>query len=314
MKTATVAIGGNALLRSDEEGTIEHQERNARETVRHLVGLVKEGYDLVITHGNGPQVGAILLQNDLARKHVPPMPLDVCGAESQGQIGYLLQQALCNSLRKEGLDHDVVSIVTRVLVDENDPAFSNPTKFIGPFYNEAEANALKRKGWTMKEDPRGGYRRVVPSPEPVDIVEKEAITRLIFGEGRTIVIAAGGGGIPVVKHAGGYKGVEAVVDKDLASSVLASSIGEKLFIILTDIPHVCKNYGTPEEGALGVLTVEEAKRLYDEGHFPPGSMGPKIRAAVQFLEKGGEKVIITSPDMVREALTGRVGTSIARTV
>ncbi|MCK4718048.1 MAG: carbamate kinase [Thermoplasmata archaeon] len=310
MKTAVVAIGGNAILRSQEEGTMEEQRSNVEGTVRHLVDLIQEGYEFVVTHGNGPQVGAILLQNEEGKDVVPPMPLDVCGAETQGQIGYLLQQAFTNEMRKRGIDKVAVSIVTQVVVREEDRAFSHPTKYIGPYYTMKEKEILEEKGWTMKEDPRGGFRRVVPSPEPVDIIEKDIIKRLVFGENRYVVIAAGGGGIPVIDRNGAYEGVEAVIDKDLASGVLASSIGEKLFILLTDVPHVSKNFGKQEEEGLFSLTAEKTRALLDEGHFPPGSMGPKIKAALCFLEQGGERVLITSPEALVEAIEERDGTWI----
>ena len=310
MKTATVAIGGNALLRSNEDGSIDNQRKNAEETACHLVGLIEKGYDIVITHGNGPQVGAVLLQNEMGRNKVPSMPLDVCGAQTQGHIGYLLQQALNSRLRDAGLPHTAISLVTQVVVDENDAAFSNPTKFIGPFYEEEEATKLSKAGWIMKEDPRGGYRRVVPSPEPKSIVEKEAIHHLIFGDSKTVVIAAGGGGVPVIEREGGHIGVEAVVDKDLATSVLASSLGEELLIILTDVAHVSKNFGREDEEPLHDLSCSDVRRLLDEGHFPSGSMGPKIKAALRFLEKGGNKVLITSPERISDAMARKEGTWI----
>jgi len=313
VKTAVVAIGGNAILRSGERGTVEEQRRNIRETARHLADMIGVGYDIVVTHGNGPQVGAILLQNEAARDRVPPMPLDVCGAESQGLIGYLLQQELTGVFRERGMPHTAVSLITQVVVREDDPAFKNPTKFIGPFYTREESKVLSaRKGWVMREDPRGGYRRVVPSPEPVDIVEKEAIKRLVFGDGHHVVIAAGGGGVPVVERDGRYVGVEAVVDKDLASSVLATAIGEKFFIILTDVPYVYTGFGTENEREIGEVSLEEIEDLYEKGEFPPGSMGPKILAAIRFLRQGGESVLITSPEELLSALDGGGGTWIRR--
>lgn len=312
MKTAVVAIGGNAILRSGEDGTIENQRKNVEETARCLVNLIAEGYEIVLTHGNGPQVGAILIQNEEAKDSVPEMPLDVCGAETQGQLGYLLQQAFMNELRKRKLGHVPVAVVTQVVVDRDDPAFENPTKYIGPYYTKKEKDILERGGWDMKEDPRGGYRRVVPSPTPIDILEKDAIQKLIFGDNHYIVIAAGGGGIPVVKTNRGYKGVEAVIDKDLATAVLASLIGEKLLIILTDVPRVCTGYGTEAEKPLKKIVLEEANKLLEQGEFPPGSMGPKIEAASYFLTHGGEKVIITSPETIVDAIVGKEGTWIVK--
>lgn len=316
MKTAVIALGGNALLKAEDTGTYEEQKRNVRESARHLASIIEMGYDVIITHGNGPQVGNILLQNEIASAHdIPPMPLDVCVAESQGLIGYMIQQALTNELRKRGMERAVTSLIVQVVVDEHDPAFNNPTKPIGLFYSEKEAKTLmKNRGWKMVEDrARGGWRRVVPSPEPVDIVEKDAIKRLIFGKNPgEIIIAAGGGGIPVIKTEHGYKGVEAVIDKDRASALLAKLIGEKLFIILTSIENVYINYGKPDERPLKNVSLQEIKKYFGEGHFPPGSMGPKIEASIDFLENGGEEVIITSPENLEKAITQGKGTHIYR--
>lgn len=316
MKTAVVAIGGNALLLASEKGTLENQQARVNRTCRHLVKMVKNGYDIVITHGNGPQVGNILLQNEMSKSQVPPMPLDVCVAETQGQIGYLIQQSLANELKKAGIDKTVASIVTQVMVDKNDKAFKNPTKPIGPYYKKRRAEELIAiEGWVMKEDKaRGGYRRVVPSPEPIDIVEKDVIRRLVFGgenQGE-IVIVAGGGGIPVIKERNGYRGVEAVIDKDLASSVLATSIDEKLIIMLTDVKKVSINFKKKNQEDLSEVHLEEIRKYCEEGHFPPGSMGPKIQAAVRFLEKGGERVVITSIESLESALKGKEGTHITK--
>ncbi|MEM4294042.1 MAG: carbamate kinase [Thermoplasmata archaeon] len=315
-KTAVVAIGGNAILRAGQKGSAEEQFANLQNSMPYLVKMIKDGYDIVITHGNGPQVGNILLQNELCKEQVPSMPLDVCGAMSQGLLGYLIQQTLTNLLEKERLRKTVVSLVTQVVVREDDPAFKNPTKPVGQYYSKEKAMELmKEKGWVMMEDKaRGGYRRVVPSPEPVDIVEKEAIKRLVFsGENQEyVVIAAGGGGIPVIKTAAGYRGVEAVIDKDLASSVLANAIEEKFFVILTDVEKVSLNFGKPNQQPISHLTLAEAERYYAEGHFPHGSMGPKILASIRFLQRGGEKVLITSGEKLRAALEGRTGTLITK--
>ncbi len=314
LKTAVVAIGGNALLRAGEEPTIENQIKNVRETAKYLAQMVKMGYDIVITHGNGPQVGNLLLQNEISKETVPPMPMDVCVAESQGQIGYLLQQMLTNQLRFIGIEREVAPIITRVLVREDDPAFKNPTKPIGPYYSKDEAERLmEENGWQMKfDEARGGYRRVVPSPEPIDIVEKKSIKRMVFGgdEQSTIVVASGGGGIPVVNQGERLFGIDAVIDKDLAGCVLASSIDEKFFIILTDVPSVYINFRKEGEKALESVTLEEIKKYQAEGHFAAGSMGPKIKAAVRFLENGGEKVLITSPENLIDSLNGYGGTYI----
>jgi carbamate kinase len=314
MKTAVIALGGNAILRANEEGTKEEQYANLQKTCTYLAQLIKEGYDIVFTHGNGPQVGNIVLQNELAKFKIPPMPLDVCVAESEGEIGYLFQQVLTNQLMKIGIQKTVVSILTQVVVDKNDPAFKNPTKPIGYYYSREKAfQLIKEKGWKMVEDAsRGGWRRVVPSPRPVEIVEKEAIMQLVFSgkNSKIVVIAAGGGGIPVIRTENGYEGVSAVVDKDLAASILASSIKEELFIMLTDVDKVALNFNTPLQKNLSCLTLRDAKRYLKEGHFPPGSMGPKIEAAIHFLEHGGKKVIITNPENLLKAIQGEAGTHI----
>ncbi len=316
MRTAVIALGGNALLKPEDKGTYEEQMKNVKESAEPLANIIEMGYDVIFTHGNGPQVGNILLQNEIAAKEgIPPMPLDVCVAESQGLIGYMIQQALSNELMKRGIERTVSSMIVQVVVDENDPAFENPTKPVGPFYTEKEAKRLMiEKGWIMREDKaRGGWRRVVPSPKPIDIVEKEAIKRLIFGKTPgELVIAVGGGGIPVIKTEYGYKGVEAVIDKDRASALLAKLIGERLFIILTAVDNVYINYGKEDEMPLDVVTLDEIKTYYKEGQFPAGSMGPKIEAAIDFLENGGEEVIITSPEKLEKAVKRRAGTHILR--
>ncbi|RLF48820.1 MAG: carbamate kinase [Thermoplasmata archaeon] len=311
-KTAVIGVGGNAILRAGEDGSVECQMKNISITAKYIVDLIESGFDIVLTHGNGPQVGNILLQNEIAKDKVLPMPLDVCVAESQGQIGYLLQQGIKNELLARGIEKDVVSIITRVIVDENDPAFKKPTKPIGGYYGEKEAlKLIREKGWKMvKDDARGGYRRVVPSPTPRKIVEWHSVK--ILREKGMVVIAAGGGGIPVIERNGRYFGVEAVVDKDLATAVLAREIGEKLMIILTDVPKVSLNFGEENQIDLDLVSLEDIKRYNVEGHFPPGSMGPKIEAAIMFLESGGEKVIITEPERLKAALRGDDGTIITR--
>ncbi|MFO8109241.1 MAG: carbamate kinase [Thermoplasmata archaeon] len=312
MKTALIALGGNALLRPDEKGTIQEQYDNMRTTCGILAGMIEEGYELVLTHGNGPQVGNILMQNELGSQIVPPMPLDVCVSQSQGQIGYIFQQALLNELTKRGLRREICSLITQVLVDKNDPAFSNPTKFVGPYYLPSEAERLKKeKGWDIKEAEEGKFRRVVPSPKPKRIIESHIIKELVFsGDDDHIIIAAGGGGIPVVEENGFYKGIDGVIDKDLASAVLAVNIKEKLFIMLTRVDKVCINFSEPDERPIDSMTVEEAKQYLKEGHFPPGSMGPKIKASIYFLENGGERVLITSSERLASALEGKDGTYI----
>jgi carbamate kinase len=312
-KMALIAIGGNAILLPKEHGSAEEQLRNIRKTCEHIANMMKKGYNVVITHGNGPQVGNILLRNEIADGITPSMPMDVCVAESQGQIGYMIQQSLVNRLNHLGITARVISLVTQVIVDAEDEAFENPTKPIGPYYPEVEAQRLaKEKGWTMMEDKaREGYRRVVPSPEPIEIVESETIIKLLQGEeDREIIIAAGGGGVPVIRTKEGLKGVEAVVDKDLASQVLATSIRAHLLVMLTDVDKVAINYGKPDQKNLNELTLIEAKNYLKEGHFPPGSMGPKVLSAIRFIENGGEESIITTPENFEKALAGERGTRI----
>ncbi|MDA4115650.1 MAG: carbamate kinase [Thaumarchaeota archaeon] len=307
-----IALGGNAILKRGEKGTAEEQMTNVRATARHLVKLLEEGDRLAITHGNGPQVGDILLKNEFAKAILPPMPLDICGAESQGMIGYMLQQGLQDELYAAGLDLPVVTVVTRVLIDQSDPAFANPTKPIGPFYTYAEVPRLQQeRGWKMVDDSGRGFRRVVPSPSPVEILEGKTVAELF--ESGTLVIAAGGGGIPVVRdNEGVVKGVEAVLDKDRTAALLAEVLGVEILLILTDVPQVYLDYNKPGQHAIEELTVQECKRLLEQGQFPAGSMGPKIESAVRFLESGGDRVIITSLEMAENALAGRAGTRIVR--
>ncbi|MGQ9477118.1 MAG: carbamate kinase [Candidatus Bipolaricaulia bacterium] len=306
-----VALGGNAILQPGQRGTFAEQMANVRITCEQLAEMVVSGrYKLVITHGNGPQVGNILLQNELAKEVAAPMPLDVCGAESQGLIGYMIQQTLHNILAERGHEEiPIATIVTQVIVDKDDPAFRNPSKPVGPFYSETEAKRLAaEKSYHVKEDAGRGWRRVVPSPDPKAIVEKEAIRTLL--ENRTIVIASGGGGIPVIREGGRLIGVEAVIDKDLAGERLAADVGAQTFLILTDVEQVKLHYKTLKERPISNMTLEEAKRYYAEGHFAPGSMGPKVRAAIRFIESGGKRAIITSLGKALLALEGRAGTTI----
>ena len=316
MKTAVIAIGGNAILRSGEKPTQENQLRNVAITCKNLADLIEKGYDIVLTHGNGPQVGDILLRNEIAKSQIPPMSMDVCDAESQGQIGYMLQQALSSEFAVRNMNKVAVSLITQVVVSEDDPAFKNPTKPIGGYCQNAEAKRLhKEKGWTMCLDKkRGGYRRLVPSPEPIGIVESKPVQRLVFGgeHQAEVVIACGGGGIPVIKRGGRYVGVEAVVDKDLAASMLATSIHEKLFIMATDVQNVFLDFGKVTQTPLFKATLSEIKKHYEEGQFAPGSMGPKILAAIRFLEGGGEEVVISSTEMLFDALEKGAGTHIYR--
>lgn len=309
-----VALGGNAILRHREKGTADEQFGHVRETCTHLVEIMSEGHTIAITHGNGPQVGDILLSGDIAKDTLPPMPLDVAGAESQGMIGYMFQRGLYAAMRAAAPAHNLVrpvaTIVSQVLVDANDPAFGNPTKFIGPYYTAMQAAQLRdEKGWVIVADSHKGYRRVVPSPEPIDIIERDAITAL-FSDG-VIVIACGGGGVPVVADQdGGIVGVEAVIDKDHTAALLAKVLEADVLLILTDVERVSIDYGKPRERALDDLTVGDAETLLDQGQFPAGSMGPKVESAVRFIRAGGKRAIITSLEKATMAIDGGAGTTI----
>ena len=308
-KTAVVALGGNAIGTTGRED-IHQQFANTRKSLSGILELVKEGYQLAITHGNGPQVGNALLRVERTMDTIPALPLGVIVADTEGGMGYMIEQSLQNKLHREGISRKVVTIVTQMIVDRNDPSILNPTKPIGPFYTKEQAERLaKINGWIIKEDAGRGFRRLVPSPIPTEIVEKDIIKFLV--QSGTIVIAAGGGGAPVnVEEDGTYEGVDAVVDKDRASAVLARDIGAEALVILTSVDKVCLNYMNPDERPLSWVSVTEVKRYMAEGHFPQGSMGPKIGAAIQFLETGGKQVIITSPGLIKEALEGKAGTKI----
>ncbi len=296
-KLAVVALGGNALLRENQAGTIEEQEQNTTDTLENLVFLINQGYDLVLTHGNGPQVGNILMRNDAGEQtyHIPQMPIDICVADSQGGIGYMIERMMRNILIKHNIDKEIVTLVTAVVVAENDPAFQNPAKRIGKIYSSDQADQLTTdKGWTFKEEIKsaGGWRRVVPSPSPVQIINENVIKAL--ARQGVITIAVGGGGIPVyIGPEGKVRAAEAVIDKDLASSLLAGRIGADEFYILTDVPFIYKNYKQPDQAVLEFLNYADAKMYLDAGEFSEGSMAPKIRACLQFLEHGGQKAIIT---------------------
>ena len=308
-KPIVVAIGGNSLIRAGQRGTIEEQRANALVTARAIVALVRSGRTIVITHGNGPQVGAQLLRSELAAPQVMPEPLDVCGADTQGAIGYVLEQALRHALADAGLQTPVATVVTQVVVDAHDPAFQRPTKPVGPFYSEAEARQRAQAyGWTMVEDAGRGWRRVVPSPDPHAIVEIDIIRRL--ARAGYIVIAAGGGGIPVVQRNGELLGVEAVIDKDLAAALLAGLLCASVLVISTDVDRVYLHYRRAGERPLGRIRAATLRQYAAEGHFPPGNMGPKIDAALRFLATGGRRVIITSPELLLEAVNGCAGTHI----
>lgn len=310
-KVTVIALGGNAILQPGQRGTFSEQMENVETTCKQLTEMVLSGkYKLVVTHGNGPQVGNILLQNETAKDVAAPMPLYVCGAQSQGLIGYMISQSLHNLLEEVGRgDIPLATVVTQVVVDEDDQAFENPSKPVGPFYSEQEAKELEDdKGYHVREDASRGWRRVVPSPDPIEIFEKEAIRQLI--DARSIVIASGGGGIPVIKKNGKLQGVDAVIDKDLAGERLAVDVQAEIFLVLTDVEQVKLNYKTPQEKGLSHVTLKEAKRYHAEGHFARGSMEPKIRAAIRFIESGGQRAIITSLDRATDALEGKAGTTI----
>lgn len=307
---AVIAVGGNSLITDNKKLSVSDQYRAAGETSRHIAALVEAGYRVVITHGNGPQVGFILLRSDLAKDKLHEVPLESCVADTQGAIGYQMGQTLANALRRRGLRREIATVVTQVQVDPLDEAFANPTKPIGPFYGEAEARGYEeRNGWRLKEDAGRGWRRVVASPKPVRIIE-EGIIRSLLDAG-VIVIAVGGGGIPVVENAAGeLEGRPAVIDKDLASCLLAKNLGADLFIISTGVDKVAIHFNQPDQRELDHLTVAEAERYLGEGEFPAGSMGPKIAAALDFLRAGGGEVIITQPHLLDEALRGKNGTHI----
>jgi carbamate kinase len=309
-KLIVIALGGNAFLQKDEKGTVEEQWRNVYAAAKTIVELIKMGNKVVVTHGNGPQVGNVMEWMEALKHKIPPLTMDIAGAMTQGWIGYMLQQAIQNVLIEEGLDHRyrVATIVNQVVVRSDDPAWNNPTKYIGPYYTEEEAKKLAaEKGWVVKPDPRGGWRRVVPSPDVVDNVEKEAIKALL--ENNFIVIASGGGGIPVVRdERGRHRGVEAVIDKDLAGQLLARLVGADHFIILTDVDGAYINYGKPNQQLLKVLTVSEAKKLLEQGVFGAGSMGPKVKACVRFTEATGKESFIGHLYKAISTLRGETGT------
>jgi len=311
VKRAVIALGGNAISNRDKEDTIPNQFVNTYTSLAPIVELIKSGYQLALTHGNGPQVGNALLRVELARGKAPILPLYICDADLQGGMGYMISQCLQNRLNDEGINRDVVTLVSQVLVDENDPAFKNPTKFIGQFYDKEKAKQLKEEmGWgavaQFPNDDR--WRHVVPSPTPITLIEGATVKKLVQGD--TIVIAAGGGGIPVIRKEGKLVGVDAVIDKDFAAAVMAREIEAELLIILTEVEQVSLNFGKPDQTEIRDMTLSEAKKYYDQGHFPPGSMGPKIKAAIKFLDNGGRKVIITSLEKGFEAVMGDAGTKI----
>lgn len=307
---AIIAIGGNSLIQDAKHMTVLDQYHAAGNTANHIADLVVEGYDVVVTHGNGPQVGFILLRSELAKKTLHEVPLEICVADTQGSIGYQLAQTLGNALTAKGLKKDIVAMVTQVVVSEDDPSFARPSKPVGSFYTESEARGYEANcGWTLTEDAGRGWRRVVPSPAPLEIIELPTIRNLI-NQG-VLVIAGGGGGIPVLRLASGeLTGCGAVVDKDLATSLLAHELQADLFVISTAVDKVAVDFGKPQQRGIDQMTVSEAKRYLTEGQFASGSMKPKIEAALAYLEKGGKRVIITQPHLILDAVRGKNGTTI----
>lgn len=305
-KIAVVAIGGNSLIKDNEHQSVQEQYKTVSKTCAHIPKLIELGYEIALTHGNGPQVGFTLLKSELAKHVFPQMPLDYCDASTQGEIGYNIQRALRNEFRKKKIKKGIVTIITQVVVDPKDPAFKNPTKPIGPFYTK---NQIKeKKTWAMKEDSGRGYRRVVPSPIPQKIVELDAIKNLNYAG--FAVITAGGGGIPVIEKNGRLVGVEAVVDKDYASSLLASELQAELLLISTAVEKVYLNFKFSNQRPLKKINVKEAQKYLEEGQFAEGSMAPKIRACISFLEQGGKEALITSPEAIEQALNYETGTRI----
>jgi carbamate kinase len=309
IKTALIAVGGNSLIRAGEKGDITEQLANTRRTAEAIVSLMRSGFRLAITHGNGPQVGAQLIRSERASDQVYSQRLDVCDASTQGEIGYLLQQSLHNELDTQGLHVPVVTLLTQVVVSSTDPALQHPTKPVGPFYSREEADRRHRAlGWQLVEDAARGYRRVVPSPEPIEIVEEDAIRDLI--RDGVLVIAAGGGGIPVMRDGHELRGVEAVIDKDRASAVLAAHLGVDVFAISTDTDFVYLDHKKPTQRALHRVTVSELEQYLRQGQFPAGNMGPKIESAIRFIRAGGKEVVITCYEHLCDAVVGCGGTHI----
>jgi carbamate kinase len=313
-KLAVIAIGGNSLIKDKDHQTVQDQYQAAKETCYHIADMIEQGWDVAIGHGNGPQVGFILRRSEIAAKvaGMHEVPLDVCGSDSQGAIGYALQQNLANEFKRRGVRKHAATVITQVVVDTQDPAFQNPSKPIGGFMEKAEANErASQEGWTVVEDAGRGWRRVVPSPLPQEIVELEAVRELLSAG--IVTITVGGGGIPVIRNQeGGLEGVAAVIDKDYASSLLARSIGADLFLISTAVEKVYLDFNQPGQKAIDVMSLTEAKRYMEEGHFAKGSMLPKIQAIIWFLEAGGKEAIVTNPENIARALRGETGTRIVR--
>ena len=311
-RRAVVAIGGNSLIKDKQHQSVPDQYAAVVETCTHISGMVAQGWDVVVTHGNGPQVGFILRRSELSAHELHTVPLDSCGADTQGAIGYMIQKALYNEFRKRGMTRQAATVVTQVLVDRNDPAFQHPSKPIGSFMDKEPALQHRDKdGWAVVEDAGRGWRRVVASPIPQRVVERDAVDALI--NRGFVVVAVGGGGIPVVEdESGNLLGSEAVIDKDYASSLLANSIKADLLLISTAVEKVALNYGKPNQAWLDKMTLADAKKYFAEGHFHKGSMGPKVQASIWFLERGGKEALITNPENIEHALLGRTGTRIVQ--
>lgn len=309
-RLAVVAVGGNSLIKDKNHQTVKDQYNAVVQTVGHIADMIEAGYNVVVTHGNGPQVGFILLRSEIAREHIHPVPLDSCGADTQGAIGYNFQMAFANEFKKRNINKQVVTVVTQVVVDKEDPSFQKPSKPIGQFYTEEEAKEREQKdGWAMVEDAGRGWRRVVASPLPLEIVEEDAIKALT--EKGFIVVAVGGGGIPVVRNEKGMlEGAAAVIDKDFASSLLASNIKADIFVVSTAVEKAALHFGTPQQKNLEKISLQELKQYCKEGHFKPGSMLPKCEAIINFLENGGKHAIITNPENLARAVKNEAGTHI----
>ena len=309
-KLIVVALGGNALLQRSQKGTFDDQYSNVQKTAKKIADLTEQGYRIVVTHGNGPQVGATLLRHEAGKNLVPPFPLDACGAETQGFIGYMIQQALRNELKFRGIDKYVVTVVTRVIVDQHDRAFEHPTKPVGPFYTKEQAEEMSQRmpGITIKEDAGRGYRRVVPSPDPKVIAERAAIKTLV--DAGFVVVSTGGGGIPIIEEGSQARGVEAVIDKDLAGQRLATLIQANVFVILTDVDAAYVNYGKPDQEMIREVTTGKLQKYLEQGQFKEGSMAPKVLAAIRFVESGGERAVIAELGKLTEALEGKSGTQV----
>jgi carbamate kinase len=312
VRRVVIALGGNALLRRGASDTYEEMYVAARAAAERIADIAADGWEVVVTHGNGPQVGRILMQQEAAAKQVHPMPLDVCGAESQGQIGYLLQVTIGDVFFERGMERPVVTILTLTRVRPQDPAFRSPTKYVGPYFTEVQAHRREdQRGWSMKPDPHGGWRRVVPSPKPYSIVETPVIRQLV-GDG-VIVIAGGGGGVPVVERGPRLIGKEGVVDKDLAASILAHEVQADVLLILTDVERVQRGFGSLMPESIDRMDAAEASKLLKSGEFGAGSMGPKVEAAVRFVQHGGRRAVIAELDQALAALAGEAGTEVVPT-